>query len=263
MSTVAAPRGRARSRPQSLRRLLPSALAALLVLGVWVGVKLIFRPDDQILPSPLAVLDEAGASSSTLFSAAKTTLIGAFGGFVVGNVVGIAGAMIVAGSATAARVILPLALVVRVIPVIALAPFLTLVLGSGSTTVIAISALIVFFPTLINGVLGFRSVPPEMLELMEISGASTWDVFRHVRGPAALPYLFAAFQVGAAACILGAMIAEWVTSSEGLGYLILQSGVQFDVELMWAGVVLAAVLALVAFGITGWFARRYASYLED
>lgn len=245
-----------------MRRVLPTLIALGLILGTWILVKLIFQPSDEILPSPLSVLETAIDESATLWAATKTTLVGAFGGFVLGNVVGILGAMAVAASATAARVVLPMALVIRVVPVIALAPFLTLVLGSGTKTIVVISALIVFFPTLVNGVLGFRSVPREMIELMDISGGSAWDVFVRVRVPSALPYLFAAFQVGAAACILGAMIAEWVTSGEGLGFLILQSGVQFDIELMWAGVVVATLLALSAFGLTGWLARRYASYLE-
>ncbi|ADB51181.1 ABC transporter permease [Conexibacter woesei] len=246
----------------TLKRFLPTLIAIAVVLGVWIAVKAIAQPSDDILPSPLQVWDAAVDDSSTLLSATKTTLVGAFGGFVVGNVAGILLAMTVAASQTAARVVLPIALVVRVIPVIALAPFLTLVLGTGNATIVAISAAIVFFPTLVNGVLGFRSVPPEMIELMEIAGASPLDVFLRVRIPAALPYLFAAFQIGAAACILGAMIAEWVTSGEGLGYLILQSGVQFEVPLMWAGVVVAALLALTAFAFTGFLARRYASYME-
>ena len=232
------------------------------MLGVWIAVKAIAQPADDVLPSPLQVWDAAVEDSSTLLSATKTTLVGAFGGFVLGNLAGIALAMAVAASRTAARIVLPMALIVRVIPVIALAPFLTLVLGNGNSTIVVISAAIVFFPTLVNGVLGFRSVPSEMLELMEIAGASPRDVFLRVRVPAALPYLFAAFQIGAAAAILGAMIAEWVTSGEGLGYLILQSGVQFEVPLMWAGVVVAALLALAAFAVTGFLARRYASYLE-
>lgn len=246
----------------TLKRFLPTLIAVAVVLGVWIAVKAIAQPTDDVLPSPLQVWNAAVDDSSTLLSATKTTLVGAFGGFLVGNVAGILLAMAVAASQTAARVVLPVALVVRVIPVIALAPFLTLVLGTGNATIVAISAAIVFFPTLVNGVLGFRSVPPEMLELMEIAGASPRDVFLRVRIPAALPYLFAAFQIGAAACILGAMIAEWVTSGEGLGYLILQSGVQFEVPLMWAGVVVAALLALTAFALTGFLARRYASYLE-
>lgn len=246
----------------SAKRFLPTLIAVAVVLGAWIAVKAIAQPADDVLPSPLQVWDAAVEHSSTLLAATKTTLLGAFGGFALGNLVGILLAMAVAASRTAAGIVLPMALVVRVIPVIALAPFLTLVLGTGTMTIVVISAVIVFFPTLINGVLGFRSVPPEMLELMEISGASPLTVFMRVRLPSALPYLFAAFQIGAAAAILGAMIAEWVTSGEGLGYLILQSGVQFEVPLMWAGVVVAALLALSAFAVTGFLARRYASYLE-
>lgn len=250
-------------RGARLRSALPGAVAAVLVLGLWFAVKLVARPSDLVLPSPPAVAEAAVSRSDELLGATAYTLVGAFGGFVAGNLVGILGALLVAASTTAARVVLPMALVVRVVPVIALAPFLTLALGQGRATIVAIAGLIVFFPTLVNGVLGLRSVSRETLELMEVIDASRWDVFRRVRLPAALPYLFSAFQVGAASCILGAMVAEWVTSGNGLGYLILQSGVQFDVALMWAGVLVATLLALVAFGVTGWLARRYAGYLEQ
>jgi NitT/TauT family transport system permease protein len=68
--------------------------------------------------------------------------------------------------------------------------------------------------------------------------------------------VFSGLQIGAATCILAAMVAEWVTTGTGLGYLILEAGTQFDVPLMWAGVIVAAVLALLVFGLTGWVARR-------
>jgi NitT/TauT family transport system permease protein len=248
--------GRARAR-----RALPGVLALVFVLALWFAVKAVAQPSDLILPSPVAVAETAVERFDVLLDATWFTVVGAFGGFLAGNVVGVLGAMAVAASPTAARVVLPMALVVRVIPVIALAPFLTLALGGGLATIFTIAGLIVFFPTLINGVLGFRSVDAQTLELMRILDASAWDVFRRVRVPTALPYLFSAFQVGAASCILGAMIAEWVTSGEGLGFLILQSGVQFEVELMWAGVVIASLLALSAFGLMGWLGRRYAGYL--
>jgi NitT/TauT family transport system permease protein len=246
-----------------VRRGAPGLVALALILGAWFAVKYLAQPSDTVLPTPVSVAEAAWEDRSTLWSATRTTLVGALGGFVVGNLVGILGALAVAASATAARVVLPMALMIRVIPVIALAPFLTLALGQGTGTIVAISALLVFFPTLINGVLGLRSVRTETLELMSVMNASRWEVFRRVRARAALPHLFAAFQVGAPACILGAMVAEWVTSSEGLGFLILQSGVQFDVELMWAGGVVATLLGLFAFGVTGRLARHYTAYLES
>jgi NitT/TauT family transport system permease protein len=129
--------------------------------------------------------------------------------------------------------------------------------------VITISALIVFFPTLVNGVLGLRSVEDESLELMRVLNASWWQVFWRLRLPAALPALFAAFRVAAAACVLGALVAEWVASGSGLGYLILQSGVQFEVPLMWSGVLLSTAMAVFAFGLISYAERRLVSWQPD
>jgi NitT/TauT family transport system permease protein len=128
-------------------------------------------------------------------------------------------------------------------------------LGNGEITIMAIAALIIFFPTMVNAVLGLRAVAPETLELMAIGNASRLDVLWRVRLPNAVPYVLAGLQIGAATCILGAMVAEWVATGSGLGYLILQAGVQFQIGLMTAGVLLAAVLALAIFALTGSIAR--------
>jgi len=88
------------------------------------------------------------------------------------------------------------------------------------------------------------------------ANASRLQLLWKLRLPTALPYVFSGLQIGAATCILGAMVAEWVTTGTGLGYLILLAGTQFDIPLMWAGVIVAAVLAMLVFAVTGWVARR-------
>jgi ABC-type nitrate/sulfonate/bicarbonate transport system permease component len=245
-----------------LRVLATTALSIVGVVLVWVVVKAVGGLDDILLPAPQdvasAALDERGA----LATAARTTLLGAIGGFVVGNLAGVVLAIVVAWSVTASRVVLPLALVVRVVPIIAIAPLLTLILGRGLVTVTTIAALIVFFPTLVNGVLGLRSVDAKAVEMMRMANASTWQVFRHVRLPAAMPSLFSAFQVAAASSVLGAMVAEWAASGAGLGYLILQAGVQFETDLMWAGVILATLLALAASALTTVVGRRVVGWQD-
>jgi NitT/TauT family transport system permease protein len=186
----------------------------------------------------------------------KTTAIGAFSGFVLGNAAGFAAAVAIGSSVTVSRIVLPISLGIRSIPIIALTPFLTLLLGRGHLTVAVISALIVFFPTLVNGVLGLRSVDEQSLELMRVMNASWWQVFWRLRLPAALPALFAAFRVAAASSVLGALVAEWVASGSGLGYVILQSGVQFEVALMWSAVILSTAMAAVAFSLIAYAEKR-------
>lgn len=247
----------ARPRPtRGVRSALPGALLLAALLVLWAVVKYAIRVPDEQMPTPVEVARACWTDRGQLLTAAASTLEGALGGFLLGNALAMLAAVVIASSAVASRLLVPVALVVRTFPIIAIAPLLTLLLGTGTITIIAVAALIIFFPTMINGVLGLRSVPPAALELMAIAEASPLDVLWRVRLPTALPYVFSGLQVGAATCILGAMVAEWVTTGTGLGYLILQAGVQFDVGLMWAGVLLAAVLALAAFGLTGLAARR-------
>lgn len=240
MRALAAPRGTA----------IATLAFGLVVFGGWELALALASVPDYILPAPSEIVRAAVDEHGRLVDALGTTAIGAFGGFVVGNLAGVAAAVAITASQTAARVIQPIAVGIRAVPIIALTPFLTLLLGRGLVTVTTIAALIVFFPTLVNGVLGFRSVAPSALELMSVINASRPQVFWHVRFPAALPYLFSAFRVAAPSSVLGAMVAEWVASGEGLGYLILQAGVSFDVALMWSAVLLSTALAALAFTAT-------------
>lgn len=242
--------------PGRLRSALPGLILLAALVAAWFAVKYGARIPDQQMPAPLQVVQEGWAARAELLKAAASTLSGALAGFLLGSVAAVLAAVLIASSRVASRVLVPFALVVRTLPIIAIAPLLTLLLGTGLITIMAVAAIIIFFPTMINTVLGLRSVPPEALELMAVANASRLDVLWRLRLPTALPYAFSGLQVGAATCILAAMVAEWVTTGTGLGYLILQAGVQFDVGLMWAGVLVAAVLALAVFALTGMIARR-------
>src|SRR5215469_1299215 len=242
--------------PRRARSALPGLILLIVLVAAWVAVKYGAQVPDQQMPAPLQVLREGWAARTQLLRAAASTLGGALGGFLLGSAAAVLAAVLIASSPAASRVLVPVALVVRTLPIIAIAPLLTLLLGTGVITIVAVAAIIIFFPTMINAMLGLRSVPPEALELMAVADASRLDVLWRVRLPTALPYVFSGIQVGAATCILAAMVAEWVTTGTGLGYLILQAGVQFDVALMWAGVLAAAVLALAVFAATGYIARR-------
>lgn len=239
-------------------------VATLAVLiGLWVLVARVGHFNKVIFPMPSDVASAAASHTQELLSAGWTTLQGALGGFLVGNVVGVLLACAIAASVTASRVILPLAVGVRVVPIVAIAPLLTLVIGRGLATVITVAAMLVFFPTLINGVLGLRSVDPAQLELMKIANASQLQTFVRLRLPVALPRLFAAFQVGAPTAVLGAMLAEWVASGQGLGYLILSSGASFDTDVMWAAVILATAIALLAAAAATLAGRAVVSWERD
>jgi NitT/TauT family transport system permease protein len=242
-------------------RTLVVALAFLAAaIGLWQLLVPAFGVPPYVLPTPAEIVKAAVESHEVLLTGLEKTALGAFTGFAAGNLAGVVAAVAMASSLTASRVILPMAVAIRSIPIIALTPFLTLLLGRGLVTVMTISGLIVFFPTLVNGLLGLRSSEAAALELMRVLNAPWWDVFWRVRLPTALPALFAAFRVAAASCVLGALVAEWVASGSGLGQVILQSGVQFEVPLMWSGVVVSTLLAILAFGLVSWAEKRIVSW---
>lgn len=232
-----------------LGSLLVTLLFAVVLFGVWQLATAVFDVPTYILPAPLEIVSTVVEERQRILGAIGVTGLGALGGFVIGNLTGLLCAMAIAYSTTAARTLLPMGLAIQSIPIVALTPFLTLLFGRGLATVVIIAGIIVFFPTLVNGVLGLRSVGDEAVEMMSVMNASAWQVFWRLRFPAALPNLFAAFQIGAATSILGAMVAEWVTTGNGLGYLILQAGVNFEIELMWGAILISSAIALAALAL--------------
>src|SRR5207244_11192291 len=117
-----------------------------------------------------------------------------------------------------ARALYPVAVAVRTLPIVAIAPIFVLMLGNGYSPKIAIAALITFFPTLVNMVEGLESTDPQAMELMHVLSASKTEIFRHVRWPSSLPYLFSAMRIASTSSALGALLAEGIGTTDGLDY---------------------------------------------
>lgn len=224
-----------------------SMVALIVLLLLWQTATAAFSVPTFILPSPVDIGRAMAEDYPQLLRASRTTSRAVLLGFIVGNVTGLVLAIAVASSRTAARVVMPAALAVRSVPIIALAPFLVLYVGRGLIAVTFVVALIVFFPTLVNGVLGLRSADPRARQLMLVLSASWLQRLVRLSLPNALPHLFAALRISAPSAVLGAMIAEWVVSGDGLGALILSASISSQTSLMWAAVVVSTALAGMAF----------------
>jgi NitT/TauT family transport system permease protein len=147
------------------------------------------------------------------------------------------------------RALYPIAVAIRTVPIIAIAPILVLLFGNGYTPKIIIAALISFFPTLVNMVRGFESVEPSALELMRVLSASPAQVFWKLRVPSSLPFLFAALKIAATSCVIGAIVSEWIGADTGLGYLITVATFEFRTGLLYSAMVIGSIMALVFFGL--------------
>lgn len=248
--------------PQLTRRLADiaaRALPAAVILGLCLVLEMLLRVFDvpgYIMPTPSAILLEIVKSWQLLWRHAQVTIIEAALGFVLGNAVGVALAVAFLYSRTLERSLFPVAQTIRSIPVVALAPLFLLWFGNGLAPKVITAALICFFPTLVNTYRGLTSVDRLHVELMHSLAASPTKTFWTIRWPAALPYLFSALKIASATAIIGALVAEWIGSDRGLGYLVVTSTYEYRVEQLWATIVITAALAIVAFEVIAFAERR-------
>jgi NitT/TauT family transport system permease protein len=150
-----------------------------------------------------------------------------------------------------------------VTPIVAIAPLLTIWFGFGLLPKVFIAALIVFFPVMVNALVGFRSVNANALALMESLAASRAEVFLRLRLPSSLPYLFAAFRVSIPLSVIGAVVAEWFSGDQGLGAVIYVANNNLDMKTAFAGVFTLAVIGVALFVITSWVERRVLFWHES
>ena len=220
---------------------LPPALALVAAVLFWE-----FYVDWRdiaiiVVPPPSAVLDRFLEDPAFFWGEGAWTLYEATLGLLFGSAFAIALAVLMAHSRLTERALFPLAIVIKVTPIVAVAPVLVIALGFGTTPKIVVAALLSFFPMLVNAMTGFRDVNPGALEFMRSMRASQWQLFWKLRAPSALPYLFAALKVTYPLALIGAVVAEWFTGDRGLGLVIFVANSNLDTPTLFAAI---AVLAL-------------------
>lgn len=233
-----------------LRR-LRDYLAFLLVLGLgWQLLILLLGLPPYLLPSPLLIAQSLLGNADLISSATATTLLATLSGLAVAMAAAIALALMFMAAPLSEEALMPLIVVVRTVPMIAIAPLLVLLFGRGSSNSIGMVALLSFFQILLSAREGFQAPTRNMLELMHANGAGFWQIFLKLRVPAAMPHLFTGLRIASASAILCAMFAEWLSGSEGLGSLILDAYSRQDFALMWASVATGTSVSYLFFTAT-------------
>lgn len=200
-----------------------------------------------ILPSPAdtwsAFADNAGYLAGHTWVTTYETLIG----FAIAAVVGVLVAIFMVYSQALEKTLYPLILFAQVIPKIAIAPLFVVWLGFGASPKILVAVLMAFFPVVISGMAGLRSVNPDILELTATMGAGSVKTFVKVRLPAAMPELLSGLKVAATLAVTGAVVGEFVGANEGLGYVILQANGNLDTAMLFAALIIMSLLGVVLF----------------
>lgn len=242
----------------TVRRLLISIGGAVLSIAVicafWQGVISGFGLDPFITRGPLDVWDYLtasgnGAERHVLIEASLTTGRDALLGMVSGTVVALVAAILFVLYRPVEQAVMPVAMALRAVPLVAMTPLIALIFGRGLLSVTVIAGIVTFFPVLVNVVLALRAVPASSFDLLRAYGASPSTTLFKVQLPSALPSLFAALRIAAPLALVGALLAEWLTTGQGLGYLMLQSVTTFELDRMWSAVTIVTIASIVLYSL--------------
>ena len=217
-----------------------------------------------ILPSPLSVwlrFLKALRDGSLIYNTGITLLeivLGLLAGAISATVVG----YFLAKSRPLERILSPYIVASQAIPVVAIAPLLVIWLGNGILSKVVICALIVFFPVLVNTIVGVRAVPAALYDLMDSLHASRSQILWKVEVPASLPVFLGGLRVGATLSVIGAIVGELVSAEEGLGFLLQLGDFQYDTPMVFVAVFMLILLALMLYGIVLLLERRFLKWQE-
>ena len=226
---------------------IPAAIFFLLLLAAWQVIVTARKVSDFILPSPLVILETTLRYFPLLMKHTWTTTYEIGLGFAIGNAIAVAMALVIVNSRLAEKALYPLVIVSQTVPKVAIAPLFLIWFGSGIAPKVIITAVICFFPTVVNTVQGLKATDENAVDLLKLVAASRFQVFTKLQFPNALPYFFAGLKISIALAVIGAIIGEWVGANSGLGYVIMYSTQTLRTDFMFAALLLVSVLGVVLY----------------
>ena len=228
---------------------LPALVILVAGLALWQGLIAAFHVQQFLLPKPTAIARAFWNDRHTLWPAGWYTFQEALGGFAAGSALGILVATVIARFHALGTALMPIAIAANAIPIIAFAPIFDAWFDPlGKESKMAIAGVLCFFPVLVNTLRGLTSVRPQQLELMRAYAAGELEIYRRVRFPTALPYVFTALKVASVLAMIGAIVGEYFGGAfNALGVLIRSDAQILDFETAWAGIVVASVLGIALY----------------
>lgn len=235
---------------QRLELLMIPVVLSLFML-VWEFVIWLGDYPTFILPSPRAVAATLMRTllDGTLWHHAQATLFAVFAGLLLGLTIAILLGYTLAKSRLLERLLAPYIVASQSVPVVAIAPLLIIWFGSGYLSKVLICALIVFFPALVNTIVGIRGVDNDLYELMRSLKSGRWQLFSMLEAPAALPVLLGGLKVSVTLSVVGAVVGEFVGADRGLGFLINQARGLFNTPLVFVAILSLVIIAISLYGL--------------
>jgi ABC-type nitrate/sulfonate/bicarbonate transport system permease component len=232
-------------------------VGAASTLALWLLFVRFVHMDPLVKKSPKQVWDylyhskKSVANRRALFSALHTSLVDVGLGYLIGILAGVVVSSVFLLSPTIRRVFLPIALLLRSVPLIVLTPIIGLVFGYTFTSVRVVTAIVTFFPSLVNITLGLESAPKQAADVIAAYGGTSTTTLLKVRLPYAVPSLFAAMRIAVPGAMVGALLGEWLLTTEGIGHYLAERPNKFDYTGVWAAVAVVTVVTLVIYAVVG------------
>ncbi len=239
-----------------------SAVLFFVVLFLWTGFVRLFNIPQYLLPTPGEVVGSFGEDWADLWKHTRLTLSEGILGYVIGNVLGVAFALIMAESRWVERSLYPYILAIRTVPIIVVLPIFIIWFGFNIWPIVAGTSLLVFFPTLVNTIQGLKSASESSLQLFRSLNATRWQTMQRLKFWFALPHIFASLRITVANAMIGAVVGEWIASDKGLGQVVLQANQFMDTLLLFRTVFVISLIGIVWFSLIAYVESKVLYWSE-
>lgn len=230
-----------------LLRFRYALLSFVVLFALWELATHVFKIPSYLLPPPSLIYSEFIQRWPRVMEHAWITSQEIVVGFLLAVVVSIPLALITAYSRAVEVTLYPLIVFLQIVPKIAIAPLFIIWFGFGFTPKVLLVFLLSFFPIVVSSIAGFKSIDQEIMELARSTGASSWTIFRKIRLPHALPSIFTGLKVAAALSSTAAVVAEFVASDRGLGYLLLIYNGDLETPMVFATIIVLSIIGLLVY----------------
>jgi NitT/TauT family transport system permease protein len=235
--------------------LLTATLFALWEAACWA-----FKIAPTILPAPSAIWDALVTYRGTIFDNSVRTLWTTVAGFLLSTVFGLLLGIAIGWHRVIYAAVYPVMIGFNSIPKVAVVPILLLWFGLGAIPAVITAFLISFFPVVVNVATGLATTEPELEDVLRALGASKLDIMRKVGIPRSMPYFFGSLKIAITLAFVGAVVAETIGSNAGIGKLMMDASSSFQVPIVWAGLMVLAVLGVILYAITAAIESHFTSW---
>lgn len=239
-----------------LNKIIAKIMVIAILIGLWQMIVMLFNAPTYVFPAPLKVFDALVNQRQIIFASALVTITEAFLGFLLANSISVIIVLIIYLNKKFAGVIIPFAIVIKTMPIIAIAPLLTIWFGSGILSKVAAAMLVCFFPSLVNILRGIKSLDIELFWLFKVYSANRLQTIKKLILPNILPYLFAALKTSSSLAVVGALVGEFIGSNKGLGFLIMSNYYNMNTPLVFAAITTSSIFGISFYYMIHFFEER-------